>query len=290
MAYRGRFAPSPSGPLHMGSLVAAVGSYLQARVQQGQWLVRIDDIDPPREVAGAADTILAQLDGHGLHWDGEVSYQSEHSDAYEQALMQLANEGLLYACDCTRAQIKARGRYYDGYCRQRERRGPQCALRLVNQHGIQHVHDGLQGDIEIDPAAAREDFILKRRDGFYAYHLACVVDDARQGITEVVRGADLLVPTVCQLSLYKALALKPPEFVHLPVISQRKGHKLSKQNHAKGIDVQTASYNLFQALQWLGLRPDTELSQLPPREILDWARSVWRLQALTATREIILDE
>ncbi|WP_256744550.1 tRNA glutamyl-Q(34) synthetase GluQRS, partial [Cronobacter sakazakii] len=226
--YIGRFAPSPSGELHFGSLIAALGSYLQARALQGQWLVRIEDIDPPREVPGAADAILRQLDHYGLHWDGEVLYQSQRHEAYREALAYLREHGLSYYCTCPRSRIQQLGGIYDGHCRAL-RYGPEnAAVRLVQTHPVMAFTDKLRGNITADPALAREDFMIHRRDGLFAYNLAVVVDDHFQGVTEIVRGADLIEPTVRQISLYQQFGWQAPDYVHLPLVVNLDGNKLSK--------------------------------------------------------------
>lgn len=230
--YIGRFAPSPSGALHFGSLVAALSSYLQARACGGQWRVRIEDIDPPREVPGAADTLLRQLNHYGLHWDGPVMYQSQRHEAYLMVLATLRQRGLSYYCDCTRSRIQSLGGHYDGHCHDRRIPAAGAAIRLRQTAPVFHFHDRLRGRIDADPALAREDFIIRRRDGLFAYNLAVVVDDAAMGVTEVVRGADLIAPTVRQLALYRQLGYKEPDYVHLPLALSPAGLKLSKQNHA----------------------------------------------------------
>ncbi len=197
--------PSPSGPLHFGSLIAALGSFLQARAQQGRWLVRIEDIDPPREMAGAADLILKTLEAHGLGWDGEVMYQSRRHARYDEIIEQLYLAGDLYWCRCTRREIMASGGFYNGHCRTLGLSAEGCAARLRQHHPVYDFEDGLQGHIAVPAALAEEDFIVRRRDGLYAYNLAVVVDDMDCGITEIVRGADLLEPTVRQIALYQTL-------------------------------------------------------------------------------------
>ena len=194
--YIGRFAPSPSGPLHFGSLIAALGSFLQARARQGRWLVRIEDIDPPREMAGAAPLILQTLEAHGLQWDGEVMYQSRRHSRYDEIIDQLYRAGDLYWCRCTRREIMASGGFYNGHCRTLGLTAEGSAARVRQHHPVYDFVDGLQGRIAVPAALAEEDFIVRRRDGLYAYNLAVVVDDMDCGITEIVRGADLLEPTV----------------------------------------------------------------------------------------------
>jgi glutamyl-Q tRNA(Asp) synthetase len=284
--YRGRFAPSPSGPLHLGSLVAALGSFLQARSRAGTWLVRIEDIDPPRELAGAADSILTSLEAHGLLWDDSVEYQNRHSQYYDQHLDWLAKQQLTYPCDCTRKMIQQQGGHYLGHCRHRKLPKQGCALRIYNNQPVSEFEDKLQGMVQSDMRFAGEDFIVKRKDGLYAYHLAVVVDDIRQRISQIVRGADLLQPSACQIMLYRLFNQPVPEYLHLPVIVSRPGIKLSKQNHAPALDNNNASDNLRQVLTWLNHSPPTELQGAPCQDILQWAISHWQLSRLPKTTEL----
>lgn len=273
--YRGRFAPTPSGPLHLGSLVAAVGSYLDAKAHKGEWLVRIEDVDKPRAVPGAADTILTQLESHGLEWDGPVLYQSQRDSVYQHQLNQLENAQRLYQCDCSRRAIRARSDHYDGYCRNRQPRSTPYALRFVNNDPIDTFNDRAHGVLEDHSASVSEDFVLKRRDGLYAYQLAVVVDDIEQGITDIVRGSDLITPSFWQLTLWQYFTAKQPRMMHLPLIMNDDGRKLSKQNHAPPIESSQASNNLFTALDYLGIQPEPELRHSPAREILEQALQSW---------------
>jgi len=256
-AYIGRFAPSPSGELHFGSLIAALGSYLQARAQHGVWLVRIEDIDPPREVPGAADTILRQLEHYGLHWDGEVLYQSARHNAYREALAWLREHQRSYYCTCTRSRIQQIGGIYDGHCRDLHHGPENAAMRLRQTQPVMSFTDQLRGEIVADPALAREDFIIHRRDGLFAYNLAVVVDDHFQGVSEIVRGADLIEPTVRQVSLYHQFGWQPPAWFHLPLALNADGNKLSKQNHAPALPHGDPKPMLVAALQFLN-QPVTE--------------------------------
>ncbi len=274
--YRGRFAPTPSGPLHLGSLVAAVGSYLDAKAHEGEWLVRIEDVDKPRAVPGAADTILNQLETHGLEWDGSVLYQSERDLVYQHQLDQLKQAQLLYQCDCSRRDIRARSDHYDGYCRSRQPRSSPYALRFINQNPVTQFHDRAHGLVNDNSALVSEDFILQRRDGLYAYQLAVVVDDIEQGITDIVRGSDLITPSFWQLTLWQELAGKHPGMMHLPLIVDDDGHKLSKQNHAPPIDSGNASHNLLTALRYLDIDLKSELQRSSTTEILQQALQSWR--------------
>ena len=284
--YIGRFAPSPSGELHFGSLIAALGSYLQARAQRGTWRVRIEDIDPPREVPGAADTILRQLDHYGLHWDGEVLWQSQRHDAYREALKDLRQRGLSYYCTCTRARIQSIGGVYDGHCRLRGNGPDNAALRLWQHQPVLHFHDRLRGDLYAEEALAREDFIIHRRDGLFAYNLAVVVDDHYQGVTEIVRGADLIAPTVRQISLYQQLGWQPPGYVHLPLAMNSDGNKLSKQNHAPPLPEGDPRPVLIRALQFLNQDVTSNWQDLPTGALLAHAVENWDLSRVPETAQI----
>ncbi|MCF2856824.1 tRNA glutamyl-Q(34) synthetase GluQRS [Pseudoalteromonas sp. SMS1] len=283
--YRGRFAPSPSGPLHFGSLVAALASYLDAKAHNGQWLVRIEDIDTPRVVAGADDAILTTLDAYGLHWDGKVEYQSQRHTLYQDVLSSLVSCQHVYACTCTRKQIKARGGYYDNHCRAEHHRFDSNALRLQQNYPVMEFEDGLQGHVQIPDDIAREDYIIKRRDGLFAYQLVVVVDDHDQGITHVVRGADLLEPTARQISLFKQLAYPTPHFTHVPLAVATPGFKLSKQNHAPAIDNQNPLPALMAALTFLGFSlSDLQFDSIDA--LLTWAISNYQRANLPHNKEI----
>lgn len=248
----GRFAPSPSGPLHFGSLVAALGSYLSAKSQGGQWLVRMEDIDPPREQAGAADTILRQLTAFSLQWDGTVLYQSTRSGRYDEVLQQLQQRGLLYGCDCSRRQLQENGGRCSNACRQRGLPLQDgVAWRLIAGTEPLPFDDAVFGHCRF-PDTEQDDVVLKRRDGLYAYQLAVVVDDIDQGVTEIVRGADLLDATPRQLYLWRLLGAPPPRWAHLPLMVQADGRKLSKQNYAPAISGSDALTLLREALAVLG--------------------------------------
>lgn len=279
----GRFAPTPSGPLHFGSLIAALGSYLHAKQQGGKWLVRIEDVDKPRSVAGAADHILRTLEQFGLYWDGPVVYQSRRDDIYQVYLQQLQRLDKTYPCLCPRKRIQQLNGHYDGHCRTLNQSTAQpYAIRFKNDAVSAHFSDGIQGDVQIDPLWAQDDFIIKRRDQLFAYQLAVVADDIEQGVTEIVRGADLLYPTWYQRALYDALHVTPPNYYHLPVALQADGRKLSKQNHAPAIQASNAASLLFHALQCLHQAPPAELSQVNAAEILRWARQHWDIKRVPA--------
>lgn len=286
--YIGRFAPSPSGPLHFGSLIAALGSYLQAKANQGLWLVRIEDIDPPREVPGADKAILQTLEQYGLTWDGEIRYQSQQTEHYEAVLAQLKQLGLTYACQCTRAMIKQQGGLYSGTCHKLQLPDENNAIRLHVNQGVTEFVDRLQGKVLINPAMANEDFIIKRKDGLYAYNLAVTLDDIDQGITQVVRGADLLEPTARQIGLMQLLKAPIPDYVHLPLAVTKPGFKLSKQNHAPAISDQDICQTTWRALAFLGQQPPVELLDGDQASILKWAIAHWRLEKVAHQTEQIL--
>lgn len=287
--YRGRFAPSPSGLLHFGSLVSALASYLDAKANNGIWLVRIEDIDPPREQQGAAKAILATLEAYGLHWDENVLYQSKQSELYEQVLAYLQEQQLSYHCNCTRAQIKAAGGIYNGTCKHKQLTESQTSIRLVNQFGESHYQDLIQGNVQCDKALAKEDFIIKRKDGLYAYQLAVVNDDIYQGITHIVRGCDLLEPTARQLTLYKTLDFTPPQYAHVPLIVTNEGYKLSKQNKAPAIDVNSPQQSIISALKYLGQNPPPELIDLTTEQLISWAINHWSLTKVPPVSELVLN-
>jgi len=271
--------------LHFGSLIAAVGSYLHAKVHHGQWLVRMEDIDQPRMVAGAADDILRTLELYGLLWDGDVWVQSQRLERYQAVLDQLSQRQLIYGCDCTRARISQLPQGYDGYCRHRQLQQGQLAYRLQAPATALQFTDLLQGKVAVPAPVAEEDYIVKRRDGLFAYQLVVVVDDMDQGISHVVRGADLLELTTRQQALFQLLAAPVPEYLHLPLAVQKPGFKLSKQNHAQAISGWPVSATLAAALRFLGYQVPLELQQAPAAELLDWAVSHWQLCQIPACIE-----
>lgn len=256
--YRGRFAPTPSGPLHFGSLVAALASYLDARSHQGEWLVRIEDVDPPRAVAGSAAAILHALERHGFEWDGEVLYQGGRLEVYLEALGRLMDAGRVYSCTCTRKQIAESGVMgVDGPVYPRSCRGRSHvevgALRFALDPQRVVFQDALLGWVACDVDAECGDFVLRRADGVFSYQLAVVVDDAAQGISHVVRGADLLASTPRQIVLQQALGYATPLYMHVPVVLDGQGCKLSKQTLAAPLDDQAPLSALRQAGRFLGL-------------------------------------
>lgn len=281
---RGRFAPSPTGPLHFGSLIAALGSFLEARSRGGEWRVRIEDVDQPRTVPGAAAAILRTLERCGLDWDGPVLYQSQRTDAYQSALDLLLNRGLAYPCTCSRRELATSPRardgspIYPGYCRTgvHDPDRPQ-AIRLRVDDAPITFRDALQGDYRQNLSSEVGDFVIRRADGYFAYQLAVVVDDADQGITQIVRGSDLLDSTPRQIYLQHLLDFPVPRYVHLPIAVDSHGHKLSKQTGAKPLDPHNPGLALWNALRFLGQAPPPELVHAPAAEILAWALVHWRL-------------
>lgn len=285
--YIGRFAPSPTGPLHFGSLVAATASYLDARAQDGQWLLRIEDLDPPREVPGAAEQIIDTLRHHGLHWDGDILWQSQRHGAYQKALDTLLGEGKAFLCTCTRSQLHDSGGIYPGTCRHRVQGHPMdCAVRLRVDEGEVRFDDAVQGRVSQPLNTEVGDFVIRRRDGLFAYQLAVVVDDAQQGITHVVRGADLLDSTPRQIYLQQRMGLATPHYAHVPVAGNRQGQKLSKQTHATALDDTNAVANLLTVLRFLAQpEPPAEVRQ-QPSTLLTWSAANWHLDAVPRQRLI----
>lgn len=294
VSYRGRFAPSPTGPLHFGSLIAAVGSYLQARSQQGEWGLRIENIDPPREAEGAIDAILFSLEAHGLTWDGEEQYQQTRQARYAEALDEIRRSGRLYACSCSRQQIaRAIGHttgplLYPGTCRGKSKpqHGPH-ALRVDTRDYVIEFEDMIQGNQQINLAEETGDFVLLRADGLYSYQLAVALDDVEQGITEVVRGSDLLDSTPRQIFVQQILGFAAPRYAHLPVaIDPVTGQKLSKQTMAPALDNKKAVQNLWQALEFLGQQPPPELRDCSVEEFWNWAIPNWHFNLVPRTATI----
>ncbi|MBX6392669.1 MAG: tRNA glutamyl-Q(34) synthetase GluQRS [Burkholderiales bacterium] len=296
-AYRGRFAPSPTGPLHFGSLVAAVASFVDARAQGGSWLVRMEDLDPPRVVPGAADDILRTLEAFGLHWDETVVYQSARHAAYEAALQRLEARGAIFPCACTRKEIadSALGPdgtpIYPGTCRNGLPPGKTGrAIRVRVDDAVIRFVDRLQGEVVQELARSVGDFVVRRADGVYAYQLAVVVDDAWQGVTDVVRGADLLDSTPRQIHLQRLLDLPTPRYLHVPVATNARGEKLSKQTLAAPVDAKRPGCGLTAALDFLGHPVPDALRGAPPADILDWAVAHWNPAALPRARHLPISE
>jgi glutamyl-Q tRNA(Asp) synthetase len=281
----GRFAPSPTGPLHFGSLVSALASFLDARQRNGQWLVRIEDIDPPREVPGASYQILRQLESHGLCWDGSVLYQSTRLDSYKVALDSLIDSGLVYQCQCNRQRIVSLGGIYDGLCSNLKLPSEGQAARLrvnnasisFNDQVVGQYHQRLKTDIG--------DFVLQRRDALYSYQLAVVVDDEYQSISHIMRGSDLLDSTPRQIYLQQCLGMQQPEYTHLPLALNAEGQKLSKQNLAAGLREGDEARHLWSALHWLQQSPPEELQKQSIDRILDWGIEHWSLEGLAQNNQ-----
>lgn len=289
--YRGRFAPSPTGALHFGSLVAAVGSFLDARSCQGTWFVRMEDLDPPRMVAGAADDILRTLEAFGLFWDGEVMYQSRRGEAYRAALEVLQQQGAIYPCNCSRREIAdsapgpSSGLIYQGRCRHGMRQGKaKHALRLITDNKPIHFRDRLLGEygqcLETDVG----DFVLLRSDGLFAYQMAVVVDDAEQGINHIVRGADILDSTPRQIYLQHLLHLSTPSYLHLPVAVNAQGEKLSKQTLAPAVNLREPVAQLFRVLEFLGQSPPPSLASADLADFWSWAIANWAVHKIPPHR------
>ncbi|MBW8457777.1 MAG: tRNA glutamyl-Q(34) synthetase GluQRS [Thiobacillus sp.] len=283
--YIGRFAPSPTGPLHFGSLVAAVAGWLDARAAGGRWLVRMEDLDRPRCEPGAADIILRQLEAYGLAWDGAVLVQSQRDDAYAAALDALKESGAAYPCACTRSQLALAPRnhegeiIYPGTCRNRLPAGAIARAWRVRVPDLNvRFHDRIHGDLQQNLAHEVGDFIVKRADGLFAYQLAVVVDDAFQGITHVVRGADLLWNTPRQIHLQTLLGLPIPVYAHVPLITNAAGQKLSKQTLAPALPETGRRAALTQALAALGHAPPADLVGAGAEELLTWVVAHWQIE------------
>lgn len=269
--YIGRFAPTPSGPLHQGSIVAALASFLDAKANNGRWLLRIEDLDPPREDPAASALIPKQLEAHGLTWDGSIQYQSQHNERYEAALDALRKSGDIFPCSCSRKQLQSSQGRHILPCTPNT---TDVAWRLRVKDEIWGLDDRVFGRFEHNLKQSVGDFVLKRRDHFYAYQLAVVVDDHAAGINHIVRGLDLLDNTPRQLYLMQALGYgSHPVYLHLPLVLNRDGQKLSKQNQARAVDLNQIEDNLLQALASLGQPTPTE--PLPREELLNWAISHW---------------
>lgn len=281
--YTGRFAPSPTGLLHIGSLLTAVASYADARSNGGKWLVRMEDLDPPREMPGAASHILHTLEAFGFEWDGEVAYQSRRYALYEETLCRLQTAGLVYPCHCSRkdwqagARRGADGFVYNGRCRHPGQRpalqGKQPAWRIRVPDRVIGFSDGIVGGYAQNLAGDIGDFVLLRADGYWAYQLAVVADDAEQGVTHIVRGQDLLVSTPRQIYLQQCLGVPTPQYAHLPLLINTQGQKWSKQTLAPALDLNRREQLLRQVFRYLNLPEAPETDR--PAELLDWAVAHW---------------
>ncbi|MBI4192292.1 MAG: tRNA glutamyl-Q(34) synthetase GluQRS [Betaproteobacteria bacterium] len=290
-SYRGRFAPSPTGPLHFGSLIAAVASYLEAKSRGGEWLVRIEDLDPPRVVAGAADDILRTLETCGMQWDGAIAYQSRRSDAYHAALHRLRALGKVYPCACSRREIAdsavsgIEGPVYPGTCRDGLASGKTARAWRIDTRGADiGFDDAIQGRVAQHLETDIGDFVLYRADHVFAYQLAVVVDDAEQGITDIVRGADLLDSTPRQIYLQQLLGFPTPRYVHVPVAVNAACEKLSKQTRAAAIDAQRPLPALLAVLHFLGQNPPHDPGTTNIAALWDWAIASWRIEHVLRCR------
>lgn len=279
--YIGRFAPTPSGYLHFGSLVAAVASYLDARSVGGKWLVRMEDLDPPREMPGAQAAILETLERYGFEWDGPVQRQSDRHAAYSAQVEQWLRSGLAYACTCSRKQLEGSNGIYPGTCRdtQHDWHG-DVAIRIRVPELDYRFTDRLQGEFHQHLGREVGDFIIRRRDGLFAYQLAVVLDDAWQGVTDIVRGADLLDNTPRQLYLQELLGIAAPRYLHVPLIIQPDGHKLGKSYRSPPLEAAQASPLLVRALKALGQNPPAGLAQSAPGDVLTWGIRHWNADAI----------
>ena len=307
--YVGRFAPSPTGPLHFGSLIAAVASYCDAKANQGQWLLRMEDLDKPREMTGAASDILRTLEAFGFEWDGDIIYQSQRSDIYQHYLQYLKRNGLVYACTCSRKEIAdssvlsgVDGAIYPRTCFNKTfnlntRENDAAASQMDTASWRMYVDDvcviafkdAIQGNISQQLSQQVGDFILKRKDGFFAYQLAVVVDDFEQGVTHMVRGADLLDSTPRQIYLQQHLGFKTDDFnqinyAHVPVAVNAQGEKLSKQTLAQAVDMTRANIELFKALSFLGQHPPLAIKNATLNEVWRWAMANWQLDSVPKNR------
>lgn len=290
--YRGRFAPSPTGPLHIGSLYTAVASYLQARAQDGRWLLRIDDLDPFRCKPRYSDQILRTLERYRLHWDEPALYQSKRHDNYRAAIEQLQQQALLYPCQCSRKDLTLRhviNGVYDRHCLKHPILSSQhAALRIKLTTDKIRFNDQVQGQQQQDLRQQVGDFIVFRKDQVYAYHLAVIIDDAEQNITEVLRGYDLLDSTYRQIFLQHKLGIDTPQYAHIPTINDDSGTKLSKQTYAPDIALSPVRATLINILHYLNLSPPQDLINCDTNDILQWAINEWSIKAIKPQTSIIL--
>lgn len=283
MQYIGRFAPSPTGPLHFGSLVTAVASYCDAKANQGKWLLRIEDLDKPREVVGAADDIINTLKAYGFVWDGNILYQSARSPAYQAALDRLKRQHAVYPCTCSRKAIAEiteqkgiKGAIYPQTCLHHAIKHNQTpAWRFKTTTKLTRFYDLAFGMQIQNVATEAGDFIIKRADGLFAYQLAVVVDDAEQGVTHVVRGEDLLASTARQILLQDALGFNKPIYQHVPIVTNLHGQKLSKQTQAEALKLDSITVNLCCAFHFLKLNPPPSLANASINDCWQWAFQVW---------------
>ncbi|WP_339459858.1 tRNA glutamyl-Q(34) synthetase GluQRS [Pseudomonas sp. EA_105y_Pfl2_R69] len=285
-AYIGRFAPTPSGYLHFGSLVAALASYLDARAVNGRWLLRMEDLDPPREVPGAQSAILKTLESYGLQWDGELVHQSSRHAEYAALVDDLLARGLAYACTCSRKQLEGYQGIYPGFCRGAGHPRANAAIRLRVAERSYGFTDRVQGPYSQHLGREVGDFVIQRRDGLYAYQLGVVIDDAWQGVTDIVRGADLLDSTPRQLYLQQLLGLPQPRYLHVPLIIQPDGHKLGKSYRSPPLPADQATPLLIRALRTLGQPVPEGATYGQPQELLHWASQHWNAERIPRTRTL----
>ena len=290
MAYRGRFAPSPTGPLHIGSLYTAVASFLQARAQHGKWLLRIDDLDPFRCKASYSQKILHTLERYGLHWDEQVLYQSSQHGSYREALNLLRQQKYLYPCVCSRKDLTQRqlsNGVYDQHCLNQPLSNSQAyAMRIKLNADNTFFEDLVQGAQQQSLKKQVGDFIVFRKDQVFAYHLAVVVDDNKQQVTEVLRGYDLLDSTFRQIYLQHLLGIEQVNYAHIPTINDSTGAKLSKQTFASDISLSPVRQTLIRVLDYLNLNPPKELLDLEPDAILNWATNEWSISKIKPQKSI----
>ena len=284
--YIGRFAPTPSGYLHFGSLIAALASYLDARAAGGRWLLRMEDLDPPREMPGAQTAILQALEAYGFEWDGHMVCQSSRLDIYNSVIEGLIQDGHAYACACSRKELEPFNGLYPGFCREAGRDIHGAAIRLRVPERKYGFTDRVQGEFHQQLDREIGDFVIRRRDGLIAYQLAVVLDDAWQGITDIVRGADLLDSTPRQLYLQELLGLPQPRYLHVPLIIQPDGHKLGKRYRSPPLQPTEATPLLLRALRALGQQTETELHDALPGEVLSWAITHWNADRIPRCRTL----
>lgn len=295
MKYTGRFAPTPTGPLHFGSLIAAVASYCDARSVGGQWLLRMEDLDPPREMPGAARRIIEQLKAYGFEWDGDVLFQSSRLHAYHDAITALQTAGHVFWCNCSRSELARHANtpgnlMYPGHCREHSSPRADSAVRVLVPEGVVEFHDRAFGEQRENVAEKVGDFVILRRDGLFAYQLAVVVDDALQGVTDVVRGHDLLDNTARQIVLQGLLGLPTPRYLHLPLALHADGTKLSKQTFAQEIPTPADGRLVWRVLDFLGQEPPAELRAQTPRQLLAWGVKHWRPERIPAQQGFVLGD
>ena len=293
MGYIGRFAPSPSGPLHLGSLVAAVASYLHARIAGGQWLIRIEDIDPPREAPQASRQILETLAAFELHSDQDILFQSRHFENYLEIANKLLASGQAYRCSCSRQDIRHAGRVtpvgyrYPGTCRTRTIHEQPTSVRVRANQALGSFQDELQGTCRYNIDATTGDYVIFRNDGLPAYHLAVVLDDARQGITHIARGYDLLATTGLHIHLQQTLGLPIPKYAHFPVVVNAAKQKLSKRTGAKAVLPEDARRLAPEILRYLGADPPKSLCGRNPYHLWAWASKIWNPALLRGKAKLL---